>query len=636
MVDWWSILRKVIGPTIECCKGIVVGFYIVQFLTGLSDASALFLVACGLSLIFGVSRIVNLAHGSFYMVGAYVAYTLIRYLPNGAFSFWTSILLAALVVGVLGLIIELLLLRRLYHAPELFILFATFGIVLMIQDLSRWLFGAEDILGPQAPGLDGSIDVMGTLLPQYDIALIILAAVILIGLWLLLNRTRWGILVRAATEDREMSAALGVNQARLFTGIFFLGSVLAGLGGAIQLPKGGANLLMDFNIIAAAFVVVVVGGMGSIPGAYLAAIIIGELSAFGILIFPQSTLVLMFLVMAVVLVIRPHGILGQAELQEKGAILVAESALKPASKKIKLLGAVLLLVVFTLPVFVGSFSLVLMTEIALFALASMSLYFMMGPGGMVSFGHAAFFGGGAYAAALMVRYMDTPMELAIFLAPFWVGLLALIIGWFCVRLSGVYMAMLTLAFAQICWSIIFQWGDFTGGDDGILSIWPSEWAGQKIMFYYMTMVLCIGGIWTLRYFIFTPFGYTMRACRDSALRVDSIGIDLHRHQWFAFALTGVFAGLAGGIYVFSKGSVFPDEMAISRSFDFLFMVLLGGVESLFGPIAGAAAFTWLHDKIARFDFWQLILGVIFILLVVAFPRGIAGSIYHRWGRYFED
>ena len=612
------------------------GFYIVQFLTGLSDASALFLVACGLSLIFGVSRIVNLAHGSFYMVGAYVAYYLIRYLPNGAFPFWASILLAALVVGVLGLIIEILLLRRLYHVPELFILFATFGIVLMIQDLSRWLFGAEDILGPQAPGLDRSIDIMGTLLPQYDIALIILAAMILIGLWLLLNRTRWGILVRAATEDREMSDALGVNQAWLFTSIFFLGSFLAGLGGAIQLPKGGANLLMDFNIIAAAFVVVVVGGMGSIPGAYLAAVIIGELSAFGILVFPQSTLVLMFLVMAAVLIIRPRGILGQAELQEHGSALVAESALKPASKKIRLLGLALLVLVFVLPVFVGSFSLVLMTEIALFALASMSLYFMMGPGGMVSFGHAAFFGGGAYAAALMVSYMHTPMELAIFLAPVLVGLLALIIGWFCVRLSGVYMAMLTLAFAQICWSIVFQWGAFTGGDDGILSIWPSDWAGGKIVFYYLTMVLCIGGIQMLRYFIFTPFGYTMRACRDSALRVDSIGIDLHRHQWFAFALAGMFAGLAGGIYVFSKGSVFPDEMAIPRSFDFLFMVLLGGVERLFGPIAGAAAFTWLHDKVARIDFWQLILGGIFILLVVAFPRGIAGSIYNRWGRYFED
>ncbi len=612
------------------------GFYIVQFLTGLSHASGLFLVACGLSLIFGVSRIVNLAHGSFYMVGAYVAYVLITYFPTGVFSFWTGIILSALAVGLIGLILEVLLLRRLYQAPELFILFATFGVVLIIQDLSRWLFGAEDILGPLSPGMDGSINILGAFLPEYDIALILIAPLILVGMWLLLHRTRWGILVRAATEDREMSDALGVNQARLFSSVFFLGSCLAGLGGAVQLPKGGANLLMDLNVIASAFVVVVVGGMGSIPGAYLAAVIIGELSSFGVLVFPESTLVLMFLVMAVVLVIRPHGLLGKAEAHEHTGSGVAESLLRPASYRLKLLGLALLILILLMPVLVDSFQLVLLTEIAIFALAAMSVYFLFGPGGMVSFGHAAFFGGGAYAAALMVHYAQSPMELAMLLAPLLTGLLAVIIGWFCVRLSGVYFAMLTLAFAQICWSIVFQWGEFTGGDDGILSIWPSQWADDKMVFYYLTMVLCVGGILVLRSFIFTPFGYTLRACRDSALRVDSIGINLRRHQWLAFIIAGAFTGLAGGIYVFSKGSVFPDEMAIPRSFDFLYMVLLGGVETLFGPVVGSAAFTWLHDKISRIDFWQLILGLIFIFLVVAFPQGIAGSIYGRFGKYFEN
>ncbi len=569
------------------------------------------------------------------MVGAYVAYVLISYLPTGIFSFWTGIILSALTVGLIGVILEVLLLRRLYQAPELFILFATFGVVLIIQDLSRLLFGAEDILGPLSPGMDGSIDILGAYLPEYDIALILIAPLILIGLWLLLHRTRWGVLVRAATDDREMSDALGVNQAWLFSSVFFLGSCLAGLGGAVQLPKGGANLLMDLNVIASAFVVVVVGGMGSIPGAYLAAVIIGELSSFGVLVFPESTLVLMFLVMAIVLVIRPHGLLGKAEAHEHTPSGVAESLLRPASFRLKLLGLVLLALILLMPVLVGSFQLVLLTEIAIFALAAMSVYFLFGPGGMVSFGHAAFFGGGAYAAALMVHYAQTPMELALLLAPLLTGLLAVIIGWFCVRLSGVYFAMLTLAFAQICWSIVFQWGEFTGGDDGILSIWPSQWADDKIVFYYLTMVLCVGGILVLRYLIFTPFGYTLRACRDSALRVDSIGINLRRHQWLAFIIAGAFTGLAGGIYVFSKGSVFPDEMAIPRSFDFLYMVLLGGVETLFGPVVGSAAFTWLHDKIARIDFWQLILGLIFIFLVVAFPQGIAGSIYGRFGKYFE-
>ncbi len=611
------------------------GFYIVQILTGLADASALFLVACGLSLIFGVSRIVNLAHGSFYMAGAYIAYALIDKLPQGPFSFWIGILLAAVAVGVIGAIIEVLMLRRLYHTPELFILFATFGVVLIIQDLSRWLFGAEDLLGQQAPGLSGSFNILGSYIPQYDIVLIVIAPLILFGLWLLLTKTRWGILVRAATEDREMSDALGVNQTRLFTSVFFLGSFLAGLGGAVQLPKGGADLLMDLNIIAAAFVVVVVGGMGSIPGAFLAAVIIGELNAFGVLIFPESTLVLMFLVMAVVLIIRPYGLLGKEEIPEHGGAAAAESLLRPASKKMKAAGLVLLGFLVVLPAFVTTFQLVLLIEIALFSLACMSLYFIMSPGGMVSFGHAAYFGGGAYIAALMVHYLQTPMEIALLLAPLLTGLLALIIGWFCVRLSGVYLAMLTLAFAQICWSIVFQWGEFTGGDDGILSVWPSDWAGGKIVFYYLTMIICIGGILLLRHFIFTPFGYTLRACRDSVLRVDAIGINLQRHQWFAFTIAGAFAGLAGGLYVFSKGSIFPDEMAIPRSFDFLFMVLLGGVDSLFGPIAGSAAFTWLHDTISRVNLWQLILGTVFIVLVLVFPQGIAGTLGSRFNQFIS-
>jgi branched-chain amino acid transport system permease protein len=343
---------------------------------------------------------------------------------------------------------------------------------------------------------------------------------------------------------------------------------------------------------------------------------------------------MMFLVMAVVLVIRPYGLFGKPESMEHENAGEPSATLRPAPVRLKLLGLALLTIIALAPLVVGEFQLVLLIEIAILALASMSLYFMMGPGGMVSFGHAAFFGGGAYAAALMVHYLQTPMELTLFLAPLATGLLALVIGWFCVRLTGVYLAMLTLAFAQICWSIVFQWGAFTGGDDGILSIWPAAWADDKVVFYYLTMVICTGGILALRYLVFTPFGYTMRACRDSALRVDSIGINLRRHQWFTFVLAGVFAGLAGGLYVFSKGSVFPDEMAIPRSFDFLLMVLLGGVETLFGPVAGSAAFTWLHDQISRFSFWQLILGSIFIILVVAFPQGIAGFFNNRFGRYF--
>ncbi|MEL6205690.1 MAG: branched-chain amino acid ABC transporter permease, partial [Pseudomonadota bacterium] len=289
------------------------GFFVAQLITGLAAAGSLFMVASGLSLIFGVTRIVNFAHGSFYMLGAYIGYTLMQVLP-GAVGFWSAILLAGLAVAAVGLVVEMLVLRPVYKAPELFQLVATFGVILVVQDLALLIWGPEDLLGPRAPGLRGVVIIMGERIPKYDIALLIITPVVALMLWYLIARTRLGVLVRAATQDREMVGALGVNQSWLFTGVFALGCGLAGLGGALQLPKGGADLLMDFNILAAVFVVVVIGGMGSLLGAYLAAILISVLNVFGVYYVPQSTLVIMYVVMVAVLMVRPYGLLGRPEV----------------------------------------------------------------------------------------------------------------------------------------------------------------------------------------------------------------------------------------------------------------------------------------------------------------------------------
>lgn len=608
------------------------GFYLVQVLTGLSGAASLFLVAAGLSIIFGVTRIVNFAHGSFYMLGAYLGLAFMTVLGRGPFGFWASLLLAALAVGVLGVLIEVLILRRIYRAPELFQLLATFGVVLVVQDLALWIWGPEDRLGPRAPGLRGAVEILGERLPAYDLVLIAAGPLVLLALWLLFHRTRWGILVRAATADPEMTAALGVDQRWLFTSVFFLGSCLAGLGGALQLPKGGADLLMDLNIIAGAFVVVVIGGMGSIMGAFLASLIIGELNAFGVLLLPQATLALMFVVMALVLMFRPHGLLGRPEPVVHAA--AAEPPLRawPALRW-AVAGLVALLVV--LPLLGGDYALVVATEILLMALFAASLHAIMGPGGMASFGHAAYFGGGAYAAALLVRYADPPFAAILLLAPLGAALLALLFGWFCVRLRGVYFAMLSLAFAQIAWSVAQQWTAVTGGDDGILGVWPAAWASGRVAFYYLVLACCTAGILALRHLLFSPFGYGLRAARDNPLRAEAIGIDVARQQWAAFVVAGFAAGLAGCLYAFSKGSVFPDEVAIPRSVDALMMVLLGGVQSLSGPIVGAAVFTGLQDLLSRLAVWRLLLGLSIIALVLLFPHGIAGSLERRLARREE-
>ena len=609
------------------------GFYLVQILTGLSGAATLFLVAAGLSIIFGVTRVVNFAHGSLYMLGAYLAVSLTELFGRTThLGFWGGVLVAALVVGLLGTLVEVLVLRRIYKAPELFQLLATFGVILVVQDLALWTWGAEDLQGPRAPGLRGAVTILGARLPAYDLVLIAASPLVLGGLWLLFNRTRWGILVRAATADREMVGALGVDQARLFTAVFFLGSFLAGLAGAIQIPKGGANLLMDFGVIASAFVVVVIGGMGSIGGAFLASLIIGQLQAFGVLLLPQATLVLMFLVMAVVLVFRPWGLLGRPDEAAPRGTTTAEAPLVPAPRAFRLALAVLLAALLLLPAVAGDFGLVLAIEVLVLALFAASLHAIMGPGGMASFGHAAYFGGGAYAAALASQRLGLGIEAALPLAPLAAGLLALAFGWFCVRLRGVYFAMLTLAFAQIAWSLAVQWTEVTGGDDGVLGVWPPAWIADRTRYYYLVLALVAGGLLALRRMIFSPFGHALRAGRDSAIRAEALGIDVARQQWFAFALSGACAGLAGGLYVFSKGSVFPDEMSIPRSFDALMMVLLGGVGALEGPVAGAAAFNLLESALSRLGAWRLLLGLSIIGLVIAFPQGIAGFARERLTR----
>jgi branched-chain amino acid transport system permease protein len=291
---------------------------VVQVLNGFAEASSLFLIAAGLSLIFGVTRIVNFAHGSFFMIGAYVAYTVVAAMGDPMW-FWPGLLIGALAAGLVGLAVELLLLRRIYRAPELTQLLATYAVMLIVQDAILYLWGPVPLLGPRAPGLEGAVEIFGRRFPTYSLFLIVVGPAALLALWAIVTRTRFGRLVRAATQDREMVSALGVNQAWLFTSIFVLGTFIAGLGGALQIPREPANLEMDIHAIASAFVVVVVGGLGSIPGAFLAAIIVAQAKAICLWLgfieigpfsisMSKFTIVVEFVVMAVVLILRPYGL----------------------------------------------------------------------------------------------------------------------------------------------------------------------------------------------------------------------------------------------------------------------------------------------------------------------------------------
>ncbi len=637
-----------------------VASFLVQAINGLASASSLFLVAAGLSLIFGVTRIVNFAHGSFFMLGVYVAYSLVSFAApavsaalgvvlgdaaSQTAAYFLMLLCAALVTGALGALVEVLLLRRIYQAPELFQLLATFALVLVIQDGTLWLWGAEDLLGPRAPGLSGAVDILGRRFPTYDLFLMAIGPLVLAVLWWCLQRTRFGMLVRAATQDRDMLDALGVNPRHLFTAVFALGCALAGLGGALQLPREPAHLGLDMATIGDAFVVVVVGGMGSIPGAFVAALLIAEIKALCIAVgtvdilgvsfaFSKLTLVAEFLVMAAVLMVRPWGLLGKPQSAPRARseqdTPFALGGLRTQAAWL-LVGAALL----SLPLFSADspYTLVLGIDLAVAALFAASLHFIMGPAGMHSFGHAAYFGVGAYAAALLVLRAGVSSEAALVLAPLVSAMVAAPIAWFAVRLSGVYLAMLTLAFAQIVWSICFQWDDFTGGSNGLTGVWPSAVWQDKAAYYWLTLTLVGLGVYALRRVLMSPLGYALRASRDSVGRAEAMGLNVAHVQWLGFVLAAGFAGLAGAMFAFSKGSISPDVLGVGKSVDGLIMVLLGGVHTLVGPLVGAVTFTALQDSLSRStDYWRAVLGASMLLLVLVFPQGIAGSIQALWLR----
>jgi branched-chain amino acid transport system permease protein len=290
---------------------VAASFLFSQFMGGLTTAMFLFLIASGLSLVFGVMRVINFAHGSFYMIGAYLAWQAVHWLQPSAEGFWPAALFAALGVALLGAVVERLLLRHLYGREELYQLLFTYALVLILGDAAKFVWGTGQLSVSTPPVLAGSINIFGTTQPLYNLFIMVIGPAIAVGGWLVLNHTVAGRMVRAASFDREMLDALGANVGAIYTGMFVFSSFLAGLSGALITPIQSIVPGMDVLIIVQAFIVVVIGGMGSFWGTFWGSVIYGEVLSFGILIFPGFSLFSVFALMAVILIVRPWGLFGR-------------------------------------------------------------------------------------------------------------------------------------------------------------------------------------------------------------------------------------------------------------------------------------------------------------------------------------
>ena len=287
-------------------------FVAIQFLNGLTNAMFIFLIASGLSVIFGVLGILNFAHGSLYMLGAYMTYQCVSFFVDTPGYFWWAVIVASVSVALLGGLVERLLLRRLYLHEELNQLLFTYALVLLLSDLARIIWGVDQ-LSVSRPGiLKGAVEILGQFFPKYNLFVIFLGPCVAFLFWFFMLRTRYGRLIRAAALDRETLGALGVNVNRLFTVVFIIGSWLAGLGGALFAPVTSIRPGMDVEIIINAFIVVVVGGLGSFWGTFLGALLVGIVYSLGILVFPRLSIIFIYAIMILVLIIRPWGLLGRS------------------------------------------------------------------------------------------------------------------------------------------------------------------------------------------------------------------------------------------------------------------------------------------------------------------------------------
>jgi branched-chain amino acid transport system permease protein len=603
---------------------------VAQLLNGLVYGVLLFLMAAGLSLIFGLMNVVSLAHGSFFMLGAFLGLSIFR--VTG--SFWLALVLAPIPVVVLGILMEIVFLRPLYARGHMDQVLLTFGFTFVFYDLVQSVWGRVMLRLPTPDALSGTLHIGLGVFSAYRMFLIAFGFGIALLLWLLLERSRIGAMVRAGVDNAAMAAGLGANIPALFTGIFGFGVALAGLGGIAAGPILGLYPGMDTDILIPSFIVIVIGGMGSLRGAFVGSLLIGIVDTFGKAYFQSVALFLIYLAMTLVLLVRSQGLFGIKHSEAApSAVGRAGTLAVPVTRTTEVVALVLLVL---LPFVLSDYPRALVAEIFIFAIFAMSLDLILGFTGLMSLGHAAFFGLGAYAVAVLGAQFGINAWIGVAAGVLLAGGGAALIGFFCVRTAGIPFLMLTLAFSQLVFSVALKWRDVTGGSDGLALAEQPRFFGfelsHSLVMYFMALIFFAGAYLALRRLIEAPLGHAFVGIRENEPRMAAIGYPTRAYKLLAFTIAGAFAGLAGGLYAIFNGFISSDAMYWTASGDILIMTMLGGAGTLIGPAIGAGVFLLMKNVVSSYsEHWLSIIGIAFIICVMYLPGGIWGTMAKlRW------
>ena len=614
---------------------------------GLAYGLVLFVIATGMSLTLGLMRVVNMSHGAIYMFAGYTGITVYTATQSWALA----ILVGAAVGAVLGAVLEIGFLRRLYKHPTYQVLL-TIGVINILNNVAEWIWGGQPTTAPVPGFLQGGFMLGGFQVPWIRIAMIVFGGIMCLLLWLLQDKTRVGAMVRAGMDNREIAASLGINNKLIFTGVFILGSLVAGASVMIGGTVTGVGAGTAWSVLLNSIIVVVVGGTGSIQGALLGGMIIGVANAFGTVYIPALTPFLMYLILIIVLLIKPSGLLGrkvdvnkaiEADLEKTGAVghsdpmpraeyVIRNGKLTPKMTAFRVVPyAVVLLFLALVPViFAGQNTVISMiSKCLIFALFASSLDVIMGYGGMRSFGHAAYFGLGGYTVTLLFNHLSIrSFWVAIVVAIVAAALFGAVISYFTLKFSGTYFLIVTMAFGQLLSAVAVKWISFTGGNDGQSGPrpqlgWTIKWNQTKL--FYLFLIVVVVCFVLLKLIMRSSFGRSIVGVRENEGRMKALGYNTWATKYVACIIAAVFAGVAGVLYAYSYMIMVPSNLDLTTSAKPMLMVIMGGGSTLWGPALGAFIITifetyaglWMPDR------WPLLLGLLYVVCVLFLRGGIS-------------
>ena len=624
--------------------------FINSLFNGVTLAGLYFLVASGFTLVFGLMRNVNLAHGSLYLLGAYIGYevserTGIWLLGVGA---------GFMALAVVGLLMQIFVFRRL-EGDELRQTLVTLGISIVAADLMlaiwtgvtyqigipAWLDGAIKLPIIAAVRSNGTAVMMTY--PFYRLIVLAAAIVIGVGLLLMISGTRVGMMIRAGVDDRSMLSASGINVHMVFAIVFAVGAELAGFAGVV----GGSALSLapgeDVRYLLASLVVVIVGGMGSITGAAIGALLVGLSEQFGLVYLPTYGIVLTFVIMVATLALRPQGIMGTARTTGNSVL-----ALDQPSRAVGVpahFGPVQIALAVALVLYPAIASEFFLTQIGAYSLIwgllALSMMLLAGYGGMVSLAQITTAGVAAYTVAI---FGTNNMNIHGFGWPWWVlvpfavllaASVSAIIGAISVRTEGVYTIMITLAIAAAFFYFAQQNYTLFNGHSGYAGIptprfWGVNWR-DPIPFYYLCLFVAAACYAAVLYCSRSTFGLALQAIRDNGRRMRAVGFDVTAHKVTAYFYSGIIAGLAGVLLVWFNGRVSPGTVDVFQAINVLVIAVIGGLRDPIGPFLGAVFVVLIQTfaiDIVGAERYNTLIGLVFLAIVFVSPDGLLGL----WGR----